>query len=55
MFERFYRTDKSRTRKGNSYGFGLAIAKVIAEEHRGRIEVKGEQGKWIEFSVVFSL
>lgn len=55
IFERFYRTDKSRARNGNSYGLGLAIAKVIAEEHHTRIEVTGEQGKWVQFSVVFSL
>ena len=50
IFERFYRTDSARDRSG--FGLGLAIAKWIAELHRGAITVKSRLGHGTTFEVM---
>ncbi len=50
LFERFYRADPARTGEDKHYGLGLAIAKAIANTHRGQIAVHC-YGGLVEFRV----
>jgi two-component system sensor histidine kinase BaeS len=52
IFERFYRTDKSRTRLTGGTGIGLAIAKTIMDAHHGDITVLSEPGKGSVFTII---
>ncbi|MFC0225496.1 Cu(+)/Ag(+) sensor histidine kinase [Serratia aquatilis] len=42
LFDRFYRIDPSRQRKGDGSGIGLAIVKSIIGAHRGKISVTSD-------------
>jgi two-component system heavy metal sensor histidine kinase CusS len=39
LFDRFYRVDPSRQRRGEGAGLGLAIVKSIIDAHGGTIDV----------------
>jgi len=50
VFERFYRTDKSRTRATGGHGLGLTISKGLVEAHGGQIWVDSEEGMGTTFT-----
>lgn len=52
LFERFYRTDKSRSSKTGGFGIGLSVAYAITEAHKGKISAKSDDGHSITFTVV---
>lgn len=55
IFDRFYRTDKSRNKEIAGTGLGLAIARWIIDCHGGEILVESEQGKGTVFTDRFPL
>ncbi len=51
IFERFYRVDKTRSRKLGGSGLGLPIAKTIVEAHGGDIEAHSKPGEGTKMSI----
>jgi two-component system OmpR family sensor kinase len=52
VFERFYRSDSSRTRKYGGAGLGLAITQSLVEAHGGSITVQSKIGQGCMFEVL---
>ena len=52
VFQRFFRTDESRTRQTGGTGLGLSIAQWIAVRHGGWIQVTSKQGVGSRFTLV---
>jgi len=55
IFERLYRTDKSRNRDKGGSGLGLSIVKELVNAHNGQVKVNSEIGKKTVFIIYIPL
>ncbi len=56
LFDRFYRTDRSRTKNDtDGFGLGLSIAKRIVDGYNGKIDVKSEPANGTTFIITLPL
>lgn len=55
LFERFYRVDKSRSKKAGGTGLGLSIVKHIAVLLGASLKVESQVGVGTEFFVIFDM
>lgn len=51
VFERFYRTDDSRSRDSGGTGLGLSIVQALVTAHGGTVSVHSEPGRGATFTV----
>ncbi|MDN5346799.1 MAG: two-component system, OmpR family, sensor histidine kinase ResE [Clostridia bacterium] len=51
IWERFYRVDRSRSRRDGGSGLGLAMVKALVEAHGGRAEATSQVGKGSTFTL----
>lgn len=52
IFERFYRSDDSRSRMTGGYGLGLAIARSIIDKHKFKVTIDNHEGESICFNII---
>ncbi|MCM3747101.1 HAMP domain-containing histidine kinase [Paenibacillus pasadenensis] len=55
IFDRFYKVDPSRTRKGGGSGLGLSISRKIMQMHGGSISAASEEGAVTVMTAVLPL
>lgn len=55
IFERFYRSDKSRDRETGGAGIGLTITKALVEAHGGKIEAESRLNEGSCFTVILPI
>ena len=53
VFERFYRVDKSHSKKIGGTGLGLAIVKHVAQYHNGSLSLESRENEGTTVTVVF--
>ncbi len=55
IFDRFYRVDKSRSRKAGGSGLGLAIVRAIVDQHGGKVTVQSSINQGSSFKIFLPL
>lgn len=53
IFEKFYRTDKSRNKNSGGTGLGMSIVKKIIDIHKGLIKIKSAENKGTTVTISF--
>ena len=53
VFDRFYKTDRSRSVNKEGTGLGLYIVKTIVEIHKAHISVSSVPDQYTEFEIIF--
>jgi signal transduction histidine kinase len=51
LFDRFYRPDRSRSRKTGGFGLGLSIVKSVVTAHGGTVELSAPAGGGLDVTV----
>ncbi|EEG31742.1 ATPase/histidine kinase/DNA gyrase B/HSP90 domain protein [[Clostridium] methylpentosum DSM 5476] len=54
VFDRFYKTDKSRGLDKNGVGLGLYIVRTVINLHDGEIKVRSKEGEYTEFVITLN-
>ena len=55
LFDRFYRTDPSRSSETGGHGIGLSIAKAVVGAHRGKITAETDDEKSLRITALLPL
>lgn len=55
VFDRFFRGKQARLYNSDGSGLGLSIAKLITEEHEGKITAKSQTGKGTTFKIIMPM
>ncbi len=53
IFEKFYRTDKSRNKNSGGTGLGMSIMKKIIDIHNGKINIESTENKGTIVEILF--
>lgn len=53
VFDRFFKSDYSRSNNPDGVGLGLSIVRKFVNQHNGNITISSEEGKFTEFVLTF--
>ena len=55
IYEKFYRTDKSRNKNSGGTGLGMSIMKKIVDIHKGKISLISQENIGTKITLSFSI